>query len=290
MAGRGRPSRAPERVLEALRRRGSDPELRCVERYEQAENAAREAGQGGCERIVVAGGDGTLNAVLNGLDGADIAVAIVPFGTANVVARELGIPFGLDAACAIAAAGAVRRIDLGEANGCLFALAAGIGFDAAVMRRTSAAAKRLAGRTAILASTLREATRAAPLPYFLTIDGVEREERLFGALVCNTRRYAGGFRLSAVTRPDDGLLDLYLLGGAGRLDLARALLALARNRTDACATVTRMQAREVTCTTAPAQPVQLDGDAFGTTPVAVRVRPGAARMVVAGGQSLRTGE
>jgi len=105
-------------------------------------------------RVIVAGGDGTINAVLPALVGTSFPMAIVPVGSVNVLAREFGIPLAIDEAIGVAARGRLRRIDLGIADGRPFALMAGMGFDAAVVHSVASDVKNLVGPFAYVARGL----------------------------------------------------------------------------------------------------------------------------------------
>jgi diacylglycerol kinase family enzyme len=104
-------------------------------------------------------------------------------------------------------------------------------------------------------------------------------------LVCNAAHYAGRYRLSPTAAPDDGLLDLYLLHAEGPLSLFLSLLMVARNDAHRCPHIARLRVRAIECQTAPALPVELDGDDFGDTPLSIRVAPAAIQILVPPGVS-----
>ncbi len=134
-----------------LRQCGADVDLTLTRARGDARAAAADARRNGFDRVVAAGGDGTLNEVINGLAPSPIPLAFLPLGTVNVFALEAGIPFAVEAACRIALEGDVRPICLGWAGDTRFLLMAGIGFDAEVVYGINLRLKRLAGKLAYLA-------------------------------------------------------------------------------------------------------------------------------------------
>jgi diacylglycerol kinase (ATP) len=279
IAGRRRPEAAPEKLLAALRNDDSLVDMVCTTRRGDAEAAARSAGERDYARVIVAGGDGTVNEAATGLMGSGIPLGIVPCGTANVLAYELGIPGDVEQACALALRGTPRSVDVGIANGRAFAMVAGIGFDAELISGISLSLKRRIGKGAYWLAGMRHLTRARPAAYRLVVDGEPREETLYGILVCNTAHYAGRYVLSPDTRPDDGLLDMFSIHARGFAGLLRTLFAFAFNRLPTCSHIMHAQIRSLECETAPIAPYELDGDPVGVTPLSVRVMPGALRII-----------
>ena len=233
-----------------------------------------------CDRILLAGGDGTVNSVLPALAGSGVALGLLPVGMANVLARELGIPLSIEGMCRVAAGGNVRSIDLGCANGRPFALMAGIGFDAQVIHALNPRLKRFLGPTAYVMTALRLAPRSVAARVEVTYEGGRRELDLWLAVVANASTYT--YRWKAVPGADlaDGLLDLCAFRCCGPMKTFGQVVAGVRGRHAQHPEVLLMRAASFTLTATPPLPVQVDGDAAGATPVTVTTLPGALRILV----------
>lgn len=242
-----------------------------------AERAAAAAREEGLDRVVAAGGDGTLCEVINGLAPSELPVAFLPLGTTNVFALEANIPFDVHRACDIALQGEPRTICLGEADGSRFLLMAGIGFDAEVVRGVSLRLKRRTGKLAYLVSALAALVRRPPSPLEVRLeDGTSL--RGYGAIIGNGRLYGGRFSVTPDASLEEGLLDVCLFLRGGRLALLRYAVALALGGRLGPPGVRRFKARTVTVHGAGV-PVQIDGDPLGRLPMTFRAVPGAVRLV-----------
>lgn len=171
--------------------------------------AAEPAGR--FDRIVIGGGDGTLNAAIPGLRAAGLPFGILPLGTANDLARSLGIPAGLEAAAQVIAEAAPRPVDLGEVNGRCFFNVASVGFSAELAAELKAEAKKRWGRLGYGVAALGLLRRASPFTATLAHDGVTERVRTLQVSVGNGRHYGGGLTVAEEARPDDGWLDVYSL-------------------------------------------------------------------------------
>lgn len=279
-AGRFRPRDALPEVRECLEAAGCDVTLLETARRGDAEAFARGLRPGEVDRVLVAGGDGTLNEVANGLE-SPLPVGLIPLGTVNVLARELGIPVDDPiAACRLFQEGRVRPIDLGWCSGRRFVLMAGIGFDAEAVREVSPSVKDLIGAPAYVISGLKALIQMPrPIRYRLDFPGKRKRARGMMLVIANARSYAGFLEIAPAAAIDDGWLDLCLFRERSKWEfLRRVALALLR-RPIFDSRVAWYRAREVRVETRPAAAVQLDGDYFGTTPVEVRVLPAAFRVV-----------
>ncbi|HKS03961.1 MAG TPA: diacylglycerol kinase family protein, partial [Chthoniobacterales bacterium] len=196
--------------------------LRATSRIGEAELLARKAAREGYKRIVAAGGDGTINEVVNGLAGSTAALGLLPIGTVNVFATELGLPSGdLKQCWQIICEGHTRTIDLPNANGKHFVQLAGIGLDAQAVKETSVTLKRSFGPLSYLVSAAQIASRPPP---HLVIEskGGKTLEGSF-VLIGNGRLYGGPFPFFKRALIDDGLLDVVVFKRIGYLDIIRYL-------------------------------------------------------------------
>ncbi len=277
-------------------RGGWAPSFAVTDKAETGIAAARDAAAGGAELVVAVGGDGTVRSCAEGLAGTDVPLGIVPLGTANLLARTLGIPENPKAALAIAlgargapgAPGAPgaredRRIDLATADGAPFTAMAGMGLDAAVV-----AATKLKHHLGWLAYAMSGAVHLAVPPTRFTIrmdDGppVERDARC--VVVGNSGLLPGGFTLLPRSRIDDGLLDVGVLAPQGLFGWARVATRVLTHSHYHDRQLERFQARKVEITAHAVLPREVDGEVVtpGRT-LTVAVRPGALTVRVPAGQ------
>ena len=191
---------------------------------------AREAVRNGADRVLCAGGDGTLNAVACGLLGSDVPLGIVPEGSGNGYSRSLGLPQEPAEAIRMALTGEVRRMDVGYLNDRPFLGTAGIGFDARVAHQFDRSAKRGFGK--YFQIIVKEVFGAAPMRVKLQAAGQELEEEVLMVVFANTREFGNGARIAPAARPDDGLADLKVVRKPGTLGLFRAFLDLYTGNAD----------------------------------------------------------
>jgi diacylglycerol kinase (ATP) len=252
-------------TLSRLRAAGLDIAVRETGARGDAERFAREAVAGARpDAVVAAGGDGTINEVVNGLAGSGLPLGIIPMGTANVLASELGIQPRAAAVSDALIRGTPRRVHLGEIDGRRFLMMAGIGYDGRVTARVDARIKYRWGKAAYGLAGLLEWLERPRETFHAVVDGVAHEAAWL--VVANGRRYAGRY----VVAPHAGLekpsLSVCVMPGRGRGDLARYLLAIARGRLDREPDVTMIEAREIVIPDAPCAQVEIDGDHHGAGP------------------------
>jgi len=235
----------------------------------------------GC--VVAVGGDGTLRGVVDAADG-HVPVGLIPRGTANVVARELGIPLNPRRAADLIATGSPRHLDLGKIEGRgTFLAMVGVGFDASVVEHVGP------GRWKALRmglSTARQFLAPKLPPLGISIDGTPMDGPAFATVIANTRNYGGWFAACPRAVPDDGRLDTMTLLRRDRRALLRTGMAILRCRPASEALIRYGTASSVEITTLDGSqaPVQADGDPCGTTPIRVSIAPGAVAIIAPGGR------
>jgi len=189
----------------------------------QARDAAEAAAAAAADLVIAIGGDGTLNEALNGVmaapEGRRPALAFIPGGTANILARALGIPRTVEGIGSVLRAGARRLIDVGVVNGRYFATIAAVGFDAEVVGGTQGLRRWIGSKPAHVAQVMATLVRYRPPTARIGIDGAERDIRLTFLAAANTEWYGGGLHLAPGARPDDG--ELLVVYG---VDLSRRAL------------------------------------------------------------------
>jgi YegS/Rv2252/BmrU family lipid kinase len=224
--------------------------------------------------VMASGGDGTVTACAEGVAGSGVPLAVLPAGTGNLLARNLGLPLALAEALAVALNGQDRRLDVGSANGHSFVAMAGIGFDAMLLDSASEPLKKRLGWVAYSLSALRHLW-ARPTRATLRADGGRvLRRRASGIIIGNVGALQGGVSLLPHAEPDDGLLDLLVLtawGWTGWLALTVDVF-LRRTRTGR---VVHSEFRELRVQLDRPQLWELDGEVMGSTSeLVVEVQPG----------------
>ena len=253
--------------------------LRTTARCGDAECLARAAAEEGFTNVVAAGGDGTVNEVVNGIAGTHARLGLLPLGTMNVFAAELGLPSGDVGRCwEIIRAGHVRRIDLPRANDKHFVQLAGVGFDAQVVKETSRAFKRTLGPLSYLISAAQVATRQPPRLRVDSDHAATREGSF--VLVGNGRFYGGPFPFFKRAKADDGLLDVLLFKRFGYLEFVRYMQDVVFRSSITAPDVEYFQAHSLRVTSDSKVPVEIDGELLGYCPVQFKLRKHALRVLV----------
>ena len=258
-------ARLNRRSAAAAGARGWEIEFLETRSADAGDGATRQAIAAGARLVFAVGGDGTVRACAEALAGTQVPLAIVPRGTANLVANALGIPSSLGPALAVGFGQHQRRIDLAVAEGITFAAMAGIGLDAAVVGGTAAGLKGAAGWLGYAASGVRR-LGGAPVHFEIRLDGGDPMDRYARSVVVgNVGLLPGGFVLLPDARPDDGLLDVGILAPAGPFGWPRvAWRVLTRSRHDD-AVLERYQARRVEIAAGTRLPREADGELIGAS-------------------------
>jgi diacylglycerol kinase (ATP) len=233
--------------------------------------------------IVVVGGDGTLNEVVNGLAGSGAEVAVLPNGTGQDFGRTHGIPTRFDDAVRVALDGTPRELDLGRAvfsggEARVFANVGSVGMSGAVARRANSTSKRLGGRTVFYYALVREFAVWKNTEVTVGYDGGERRGKMHDVIVANGRWHGGGMKLAPDAQADDGLFDVVLIGDVTKLDFVTTSPKLYSGGHVHHPRVDVLRSAAVTVDAEEQLPVELDGEVSGTTPVRFEVLPGALRL------------
>jgi diacylglycerol kinase (ATP) len=272
-----------------LEEHGWTSTLHQTERAGEATQLATQARDEELDAVFVVGGDGTINEVINGLAESPVALGVLPGGTGNVWAKELGLPTRsprhllplLDAARALVP-GSTRRIDLGKANGRYFLQWAGLGLDADVtyaMEPRTRQQRRLGTLTYIVAGVTAAAnlvgTRAR-----IWIDDERVYRRSILIVISNSQLYGGKVRIATDARLDDGLLDVNVFAGTGFASAIRTVLGVVTGlhvrdprHSFYRGSVIRVEADQPMA-------IHVDGEPFDTTPLECTVVPRALSVMV----------
>ncbi len=207
--------------------------------------------------------------MVNGLADSTLPLAIMPLGTANVLANEIGLPRDPVRLAEVAVAGAARPIRVGAVAGRRFVMMAGIGFDAAVVAGLDLALKRRVGKLAFVKAIIEQLLRHGADRYCISCEGADHLPG--SAVIANGRFYAGRFVLAPAARLEDPTLQLVLLMRTGRLAMMRYLLAMTLGRVHRLLDVRILRTDRLTVSGPVGAKVQADGDIVGTVPVTISV-------------------
>ncbi|HEX2987429.1 MAG TPA: diacylglycerol kinase family protein [Chloroflexota bacterium] len=267
-----------ERYLQSL---GWEVDRRCSSHDLSPTDLARDGVRDGCEAIIAAGGDGTINQVIQALAGTDVALGAIPRGTGNAWARQVALPWNNPKAAArVLGECETRRIDLGRADGRYFLLMAGVGFDAEVTRQLDRRLKKRYGILAYWIVGVRLAFKWRGVPVTLEFDGQRRRGRALMMVVSNCRLYGGTARIAYRALIDDGLLDVTLLRGSSFLDSVAHLFRVMLGGRVPNPEMEYYRVQRIGIGSSHRLAVQIDGDPAGETPMTFTIAPGALKVLI----------
>jgi diacylglycerol kinase (ATP) len=281
ISGGGRPFRKIRRYVQTWPHSAWNVEILPTNCPEHAGELAHELLQNPPDLLAVCGGDGTVNEVASRVPDPPFPVALLPAGTANVLARELGIPLDPLRALDIALRGTVRRLDIGVAKGRTvhrFLLMAGAGFDAYVVAKVRRGLKWRAGKLAFYVSALQSLSQ-----YHFPQFEVGAEGETLSATTCvvaNCRGYGGGLLLTPEADMSDGLLDVLVVQGRNRRRYLRLLMSAWLRKPQKFPWIQQRRARTVTIRGPRGPWVHVDGELMGTLPVEITALPSSFPLIV----------
>ncbi|MBC7954226.1 MAG: lipid kinase [Rhodospirillaceae bacterium] len=245
--------------------------------YLSAEITARAPGH---DLVIIGGGDGTLNAALEGLVACGLPLGLLPLGTANDLARTLGIPTDLTAAAQAIAGGRVARIDLGWVNGKHFVNVASLGLSVQITHALTGGLKRRWGRLGYGWAAITGWRRTQPFPVRIRCDGKQASLWALQVAVGNGRHFGGGMVVAENASIDDAQLDVFALEPVGLWTYLALLPRLRKGRHGALDHVRTWRGSEILIQTVPPLPINTDGEITAMTPARFRVRPKALGVLV----------
>ncbi len=272
-------------TLTYLRDRGWKAELWLTQAAGDARRLAREAVQQRADMVIAAGGDGTNNEVIQELAGSETALAVLPNGTVNVWAREMGIPLDDNGARDVLVHGKMRRIDLGQVNDHYFLLMAGIGIDAEV---TNAVEKNPIKRLGVLGYLLVGTWLGLGYPSFFTylkLDGTPVRATALQIIIGNTQLWGGAVKFTWQAKCDDGLLDVCIVRKRSMLGRFAVALDFLLRREKRRHWVHYYTCSSIEVRTRMPVAIQIDGDPAEHTPnnydpITFSIVPGALKVVL----------
>jgi YegS/Rv2252/BmrU family lipid kinase len=264
-------------ATEALKQAGIGVERRDCGSAEDLRRLIVEAGRE-VDCVVIGGGDGTLNAALPGVLETGLPMGILPLGTANDLARTLGLPDALEEAAALIAGGNRHQIDVGLVNDHPFFNVASVGFGVDLTRALTRDAKKRWGVLGYVAAGFRVLHRARPFHVTVTIGQQVHRSRTLHLAVGNGRHYGGGMTLSEDAAIDDSRLDVYSLEAKGVISALKLLPSLRNGTQGHWSEVETMAGQEVLVETSHPRSVNADGEIVTQTPARFRVLPRAVTV------------
>ncbi|MBU0490647.1 MAG: diacylglycerol kinase family lipid kinase [Chloroflexi bacterium] len=281
-----------DEAIDMLRAAGWSVTPQATERPRHATDLARTAADRGYEAVVAVGGDGTLNEVVNGAVGTPVAVGVLPVGTVNVWAREVGIPLvnvwqHLRGAARVLLNGQVQPIDVGHAAvatgaGRHFILLAGVGLDAQVAAQAAHSPDwaRAMQPLEFVPPALTSALTFQGERLTITIDGTEVHREALQVVIANTALYTGFVRVATAAQLNDGRLDVCIFGGSGLPSTLRhgTQVLLGIHQADPAFEYYQGQHIEVSAPTP--WPVHVDAEPCGHTPMTFTCVPGGIQMIM----------
>ncbi|GCE17892.1 diacylglycerol/lipid kinase family protein [Dictyobacter kobayashii] len=275
-----------ENIVSTLRKQGWQAELKLTRAGGDAKRLASEAVQQKIDVVIAIGGDGTIHEIIQGLAGSETALGVLPSGTVNVWAREVGIPLDLNGACNILLNGQTRRIDLGKIQDRYFLLMVGIGVDGEV---TQAVEKKPVKRLGVVGYLLVAAWWGARYPAFratVTLGGQTIKVNALQVIIGNTQLYGGAMKYTWRAKCDDGLLDLCVIRRQSLLRRGAVLIDFLLRRHQRRQWVRYETGETIKLTTTEAVAIQVDGEPLGHTstseeePTLLSVAPQALKVIV----------
>jgi diacylglycerol kinase (ATP) len=244
--------------------------------------AARDAGD---RLLVVVGGDGTMNEVVNGAAGTTAEIAILPNGTGQDFGRSHAIPTGFDDAVRVALGGVARAVDAGRitlaGESRYFANVGSAGMSGSVARRANSMSKRLGGRATFFYALTREFLAWRNTEVTVRLEGgEERHGAMHDVIVAIGRWHGGGMHLAPDASQDDGLFDVVLIGDVNKLDFLTTAPRLYTGKYLSHPKVDHFRSATVEIDAAQPLPVEVDGEPIGMTPARFEVVPRAVRIRV----------
>jgi YegS/Rv2252/BmrU family lipid kinase len=258
---------------------GDPVEVLMTEAVGHARELAKAAVRRGARLVLAWGGDGTINEVVSALAFDDVPLGIVPAGSGNGLARELGVHSRPERAIADALQAVPRAMDLGEIDGRLFANVAGIGFDAHIASRFATATRR--GFVGYAGITVRALRSYAPQHYRISIDGVETSHRAILVTIANSAQFGNNARIAPGARVDDGELDLVVVEERSRIATICQVPRLFNGTANRIRGCTIRRIRAVTIESEQPMAYHVDGEPIaGGTRLKARIHPGALMVAV----------
>lgn len=266
-------------ILTSLKRFGIIAQWRETGEKGEAVQLARQYAQERYDLIIAAGGDGTINEVINGIaQYPDTSLGVIPLGAVNLFSMAQRIPDTIEGACGMIASGRTTTIDLGNIDGRYFAVMAGVGFDAFILEHADRKRRAVAGALGYVATALKHLFSYTFKPIRITIDEQPVVRQGYFVVISNSRYYGGKMELVPEADMQDGLLDVSIYKHRNIFALLHYLLALRSGRSDTIMSREYFQCRKIHLHKNGNHPIHVDAETFGRTPATITVCPKKLRI------------
>ncbi len=285
VSGRHDPAETRQALEDRLHRDNVEFEVRETHAAGDALGWAQQAETDGFDLVLVSGGDGTVMEAMSGLikSGSNVPLAQIPVGTANLLARALLIPTDQAEALELVFTGKTERLDVGYLpdEDRYFALVAGAGYDAQLIRDASRELKNALGFAAYIVTGVKNMFKLRQSRIVLEIDGKKRRLRAHTVMIVNVGQIGdGAIALGPNIHPHDGKLDLMIASSASVMGALRILWRIVTRQFDGQGELIYLSATRVRLTATPPLPTEIDGEQLGTTPLYVEAVPEGALLLV----------
>jgi diacylglycerol kinase (ATP) len=273
-----------EQLVEKFAQRGLT-DVRVTRRRGAAEKFAERAVASGCERIIAAGGDGTLNEVVNGIArrARKVSIGIIPLGTGNDFARVLGLPNDVDAAIEVARTGRRKPVDLVRVTSDrvrYFVNVSAGGFSGLVDEKLTPAIKRTWGPLAYLRSAAAAVPGLRAYKTTIKLGRAKFSQSLYNVIIGNGRYVAGGIPIAPTAKLSDGLLDIILIPELPATEIALLVAQIVIGKHLCNKSIIFRRARKVTIKSSPGMWFNVDGELVGNQPAVFEIMPRAIHFMV----------
>lgn len=286
-AGRGKTKAALPVIKEKLKSLSIEYELHLTTGPGHATELARGLAATGASTIGAAGGDGTVHEVINGMVGSQAALAVIPTGTGNDLARALNIPLEASAAISTLYDAPFRSIDYGVDREGIFSVILGLGFTAQVMDHVNKHKDFLRGPLAIAAAVFKVIKNLEATELEIVLDGQVMRRRSVAVFIMNSCWTGGGMFVTPEAKLNDGVFHLCLVNELGKLELINLLPKVYSGAHVGHKSVEILTCREIVIEAQKPMIKMFDGNVYGTTPVHATIVPQGLRVLSPGGPAWR---
>jgi len=264
---------------EYLKELGVDIELWPTNSQGHATELAREAVQKGYELIIAAGGDGTINEVINGMAESSSVLGVLAMGTVNVFALEMNLPSEIEAACEVIAEGKITTIDLGKAGDRYFSCMAGTGFDAHVIKKADSKLKRILGVLAYPITAIAEIITYPFKKITVLLDDQPIPRKGYWVIISNGKYYGGKIQLATFADMSDGYLDVTIFKYRGVLPALMYTLGILKNRTSQFMSIEQFQCKRIRIEKGRNTSLHVDAEYLCEAPIEITAVPASLRVI-----------
>lgn len=268
------------KIKKYLSNYGIEIETQQTQSQGHATQIAKDCVEQGYDLVIAAGGDGTVNEVVNGLANSEVVLGVIPMGTANVFSIEIDLPMEIKALCQVIAQGNIKKIDLGKVNDRYFICMAGVGFDAYVLKKSDSKWKKIYGALAYIFIGIWNLCTYKFKKIIITIDDQPISRKGYFLVVGNGKCYGGDMSFTSQASLDDGYLDICIFRYKNIPAIFNYLLGINRGKIDKHVIVDYFKCKEVIIHKNGNHPIHVDAEYLCDAPAQITVCPASLNVVV----------